>query len=64
MQLNVVPAWVGAAPVGASFAIGGKMAVYYKKWDDSTQSWTYNVELKKVDNSSVKNVVEEDFLSH
>ncbi|PAV69433.1 hypothetical protein WR25_09039 [Diploscapter pachys] len=48
VQLNVVPAWVGAAPVGASFAIGGKMAVYYKKWDDSTQSWTYNVELKKI----------------
>ncbi|ETN75429.1 hypothetical protein NECAME_12386 [Necator americanus] len=47
LDVNLVPAWVSAAPVGASFAAGGRMATHYRLWDDVKQAWQYTVELRK-----------------
>uniref|UniRef100_A0A7I4YKI2 WD_REPEATS_REGION domain-containing protein n=1 Tax=Haemonchus contortus TaxID=6289 RepID=A0A7I4YKI2_HAECO len=48
MDVTIVPAWVSAAPVGASFAKGGRMATHYREWDDAKQMWRYSVEVKKL----------------
>ncbi|KAK6749449.1 hypothetical protein RB195_001824 [Necator americanus] len=48
LDVNLVPAWVSAAPVGASFAAGGRMATHYRLWDDVKQAWQYTVELRKL----------------
>ncbi|KAK6044970.1 hypothetical protein COOONC_17525 [Cooperia oncophora] len=48
LDVTIVPAWVSAAPVGSSFAKGGRMATHYREWDDAKQMWHYSVEVKKV----------------
>ncbi|KAK6034723.1 hypothetical protein COOONC_27772 [Cooperia oncophora] len=47
LDVTIVPAWVSAAPVGSSFAKGGRMATHYREWDDAKQMWHYSVEVKK-----------------
>ncbi|KJH47619.1 WD domain, G-beta repeat protein [Dictyocaulus viviparus] len=48
LPLTIVPAWVSAAPVGASFALGGRMATHYRHWDDARQIWCYGIDIKKL----------------
>ncbi|KAK5982829.1 hypothetical protein GCK32_015243 [Trichostrongylus colubriformis] len=48
LDVSLVPSWVSAAPVGTSFAKGGRMATHYREWDDAKQMWHYSVEVKKV----------------
>uniref|UniRef100_A0A0R3PKR6 WD_REPEATS_REGION domain-containing protein n=1 Tax=Angiostrongylus costaricensis TaxID=334426 RepID=A0A0R3PKR6_ANGCS len=48
LNVSIVPAWVSAAPVGASFALGGKMATHYRQWDEAGQIWHYGVEIAMV----------------
>ncbi|VDO79795.1 unnamed protein product [Heligmosomoides polygyrus] len=48
LQVSMVPQWVSAAPVGSSFAMGGRMATHYRQWDEAKQIWRYTVEVKKV----------------
>ncbi|KAE9421062.1 hypothetical protein Angca_008755, partial [Angiostrongylus cantonensis] len=45
LNVSIVPAWVSAAPVGASFALGGKMATHYRQWDEAGQMWHYGVQI-------------------
>ncbi|CAJ0601459.1 unnamed protein product [Cylicocyclus nassatus] len=48
LDVNVVPTWVSAAPVGASFSAGGRMAAHGKYWDEATKTWRFTVEVKKL----------------
>ncbi|KAL6740786.1 hypothetical protein Aduo_014106 [Ancylostoma duodenale] len=48
LDVNLVPAWVSAAPVGTSFAAGGRMAAHYRQWDEASQTWHYTVEVRKL----------------
>ncbi|KAK5982611.1 hypothetical protein GCK32_014610 [Trichostrongylus colubriformis] len=48
LDVSLVPSWVSAAPVGTSFAKGGRMATHYREWDDAKQMWHYSVEVKKL----------------
>lgn len=48
LQVSMVPQWVSAAPVGSSFAMGGRMATHYRQWDEAKQIWRYTVEVKKL----------------
>ncbi|EYC09588.1 hypothetical protein Y032_0059g2952 [Ancylostoma ceylanicum] len=48
LDVNLVPAWVSAAPVGTSFAAGGRMATHYRQWDEASQAWHYTVEVRKL----------------
>ncbi|WKY05187.1 hypothetical protein Q1695_005869 [Nippostrongylus brasiliensis] len=47
-DVALVPAWVSAAPVGASFAKGGRMATHYRQWDEAKQIWHYTVEVRQL----------------